>query len=487
MIIYVLSFLLAIVVGGIVPFALNSFKLNLYVEGSICLTILFFVIVISMKMGTRILGEFDIFSPFIIPNILFLVIYVFKPLYIIITGEAGVGTFNVHNITENEMVAFNTALLYVLIGVLTYNGTLYYLLNFKTNNIISLTKIKMTKKFEKVVMNSWIKLIAIISLVFTVFILGFLIVKAGGINTYINNLALRNVYLKDAGYILILANISKITLFIFSIRIIFKKNNISKREKFIYSMLLIFSVTTLLLTGGRSSILYGILTLIIIRHYFYQKVKTRNIIAIGSLLFFFIIIVYRIVLRDKNFASNSHLSFFEILSNAISDFPRYFFGGYDVIQFDALLTLLREKGTYNYLFGETILATILSPIPRSIFPEKGYGAMTRFTEHFFPEFYYPNHVEVNISFLGEMYFNFGLLGIIAGFLLFSIILGGMYRIFLINASGTFALVYAISIVRIISLLRGDLFNFYIFYMQDILPLLVIILMLKLTRRKSVVT
>ncbi|ALC82641.1 MULTISPECIES: O-antigen polymerase [Bacillus] len=476
------ALLLAIMVGISVPYIIKLVQIETNLLAPIYLIVLLGIILLSVYLSVKQLGEFDVFSPFIIPNFLFLVIYICKPIYVLVTGEIGVGTFNVHLLTDNELQVFDNALLYIIIGVCIYNTTLFYLLNIKTKNLLEINKKKLRTNFEKIVKIKWIRVIAIISVIFSFVIIMTLILKAGGLNNYLDNLALRNIYLRDAGYLLILANLCKLTLFIYTVRIIFFRN--SRIDITIWLVLLLSTITTLVLTGGRSSILYSILILIIIKHYFNKKIKSRNVLILSLFLFFFIIIVYRIVLRDKFFASNNNLGFWDILHNSLSDFPRYFFGGYDTVQFDALITLLSEKGTYDFLLGKTILAAIMSPIPRDLYPDKGYGAMTYFTEQFFPQFYYPNHVEINISFLGEMYLNFGLLGIIIGFFLLSVILGVLYRLLLTKGNGLIAIIYAITIIRIVSLLRGDLFNFYIYYMQDIIPLLFIVIVLRLSINKS---
>ena len=55
--------------------------------------------------------------------------------------------------------------------------------------------------------------------------------------------------------------------------------------------------------------------------------KTNKICKINvswRYIILFIVIVYRVVLRDKYFKANDDLSTFTILINAIEDFPRYF-------------------------------------------------------------------------------------------------------------------------------------------------------------------
>ena len=109
--------------------------------------------------------------------------------------------------------------------------------------------------------------------------------------------------------------------------------------------------------------------------------------------------------------------------------------------------------------------------------------MTLFTKTFFPQFYYPNNVEVNVSYVGEMYLNFGLLGIIVGMVILSSILGIMYKKFIVNRSIIAFFIYSITIVRVISLIRGDVFNFTIYYIQDIVPITFMLLLLGWRRKK----
>ncbi|HIE6628441.1 O-antigen polymerase [Bacillus luti] len=477
--------LIPLIIGILIPFYTYQADYKFPVEyGYMCILISFFIIVASIGYHIKVQKNFDTFSPFVIPNILFVFIYILKPLYIIFTGEVGVGEFDVHPITDVEIRAFNKANLYCLISIFIYNITLHFFLSSRPHSYFNKGKMHFKEKMFWLGKSKVLNVIAIISICFTFGIITFLFARAGGITNYLDSLALRNIYLKDLGYMLMIANMSKLVLFVYTAKILTQKSH-SRKDLLIWLVLLVSSIAFLLLTGGRSSILYGIMTLCIMWHYLKRQIKFAKSMLAGGILFFFIVIVYRVVLRDKYFKANDDLSTFTILINAIEDFPRYFFGGYDVIQFDALLTLLANKAQYTFLYGETLLAALLSPIPRDIYPEKGHGAMTLFTKTFFPQFYYPNNVEVNVSYVGEMYLNFGLLGIIVGMVILSSILGIMYKKFIVNRSIIAFFIYSITIVRVISLIRGDVFNFTIYYIQDIVPITFMLLLLGWRRKKSV--
>ncbi|MBZ5749058.1 O-antigen polymerase [Metabacillus rhizolycopersici] len=448
----------------------STFKME-YDIGLLFITLTACVIIASIWLHKKMANKIDLFSPFIIPNILFFIIYVLKPIYIVKVGETGVGEFNVHILTEYEKLHFSKATLYTLIAVFVYNVALHYFLYLSIKKYKKVEVQSVIKKNVRVLFNNkYVYGLSLIALVISSIAILYLFSTAGGISNYMASLSLRNELLKGLGVILLLANVSKICLFIFTLKMLCnEKNKLS--DYYIWILLFTITLSILLLTGGRSTLLYGILVLLILRHYLVKKVNFNQALSLGAFLFFLIVIVYRVLIRDIHFASNKGKSFLEILIKAITDFPNYFFGGYDVIQFDALLFLLKEKQNYNFLTGETILSAIVSPIPRAIYPEKGYGAMTYFTKNFFPEFYYPNNVEVNISFIGEMYLNFGLIGILLGMLFVAGILSFFYTRFVFNKSPFFLLIYSITIVRIVSLFRGDTYNFSTFYIQDLIPIL----------------
>lgn len=474
------SFIIGILVPIYIYYSNYGFSLG---YGYICILMSSFIIAISIGYHVRVQKTFDIFSPFIIPNVLFIFIYILKPVYILFTGEVGVGEFDVHPITDVEIRAFNEANLYCLISIFVYNITLHFFLSARRHDYFEKIKPKFKENLYSVLKSRILNILGVVSILFTLSTILFLFERAGGITNYLDSLALRNVYLKDLGYLLMIANMSKILLFVYTARIL-SERIYNKKNLLIWLILLIVSIALLLLTGGRSSILYGVMTLFIMVHYLKKQVSVTTSIIGGGTLFFFVVIVYRVVLRDKYFKANDDLSTFTILINAIKDFPRYFFGGYDVLQFDALLTLLANKAQYTFLYGETLLAALVSPIPRSLYPEKGYGAMAYFTKTFFPHFYYPNNVEVNVSYIGEMYLNFGLLGIIIGMFILALVLGVMYKRFIMNQSVICFFLYTITIVRVISLIRGDIFNFWVYYIQDIAPIILVLLFLGMGNKKK---
>jgi oligosaccharide repeat unit polymerase len=394
------------------------------------------------------------------------------------SGKLGVGEFNTHFITDVEVIYFNKALLITFIVILIYNITMHYVVFAKSSEQFN-NKNSLLRNISSSIQVKHLNLLVFLSIIISLIAFSHFINKAGGIIALFNALSLRNVFLKGEGYILLLTNLAKLVLFLLTVKLL-SLSTITKKQKTMWITLFLLSIILIMMTGGRSTILYGIVVLIIIRHYLYKKIRVTKAASFGIVLFFVVIVLYRIVLRDVHFAANAGKSIYELITNAIYDFPNYFFGGYDVIQFDALMVILQNiKSSSNFLYGQTIKAAFLSPIPSSIYPDKEYGAMSYFTKNFFPDFYYPNKVELNTSLVGDLYLNMGILGVIIGIFIFSLILGYFYRKLTTSSNSIYLIIYSITIVRIISLIRGDFFNFYTFYMQDIIPITLMYLFLRI--------
>ena len=68
-----------------------------------------------------------------------------------------------------------------------------------------------------------------------------LFARAGGITNYLDSLALRNIYLKDLGYMLMIANMSKLVLFVYTAKILTQKSH-SRKDLLIWLVLLVSSI-----------------------------------------------------------------------------------------------------------------------------------------------------------------------------------------------------------------------------------------------------
>jgi oligosaccharide repeat unit polymerase len=117
-------------------------------------------------------------------------------------------------------------------------------------------------------------------------------------------------------------------------------------------------------------------------------------------------------------------------------------------------------------------ATFLSIIPGAPFPVGGYP----FSSTFYPELL-AKGTSIPPSFPGELFMNFGFIGVVVGMTLLGLTLGILESAFK-RRRGSIGviLVYAYSIVPLGGLLRGDFATFGGYYMLGLLPLLAAILL-----------
>lgn len=72
--------------------------------------------------------------------------------------------------------------------------------------------------------------------------------------------------------------------------------------------------------------------------------------------------------------------------------------------------LLANQGNYAHAHGESILGSMLILVPRAVWPGKPVGFGTNLTEIYSPELLAVGHTYAGLS-LGELYYNFGWLGL----------------------------------------------------------------------------
>ena len=112
----------------------------------------------------------------------------------------------------------------------------------------------------------------------------------------------------------------------------------------------------------------------------------------------------------------------------------------------------------KYQYGLTYLHLLIYPIPRFIWHSKPSPIGTGiFTEVFFPGEYFAG-VTKGVTLPGELYLNFGILGIVGGMFLFGIFLRGLDKYIKLNRSNPKAILfYTTALIPLIVALRGGIF------------------------------
>lgn len=121
----------------------------------------------------------------------------------------------------------------------------------------------------------------------------------------------------------------------------------------------------------------------------------------------------------------------------------------------AIIELYPNRG--HYLYGWSVLAVVVNPLPRAVWPEKPYGFSRRLVEDLGLEAYQGHSLSPSLA--GELLANFGYLGPFFGYLLLGVISASLYQRFQQAAKESpFHVLYLASLMVILLESRGDLLS-----------------------------
>ena len=176
------------------------------------------------------------------------------------------------------------------------------------------------------------------------------------------------------------------------------------------------------------------------------------ILLVASLPSLLLLSFLRYANRESGFSS-----FGEFIS-AGGGLLNLFFGS-EEISFAKSFTTVIEVGRYLPIsFGSSIIAGLLYPVPRAIFPEKPYGASGIFTAFLSPDRWAQTKSESLVTGYGDLYLQFGAVGSIVAVFMISYILASV-SIWIISRTATEqVLLLHFVIWSWYSFFRGDVFN-----------------------------
>lgn len=384
---------------------------------------------------------FDLFAPTVFPGVIFLVIYVLKPLYILNTGSLGVIPALAHQLDQKNLSVMVGALFTVWIGLICYQvGLRTRVVEANVPNWLA-------------VGSSWrVRSVMTASLVLALSAALVLYLKAGGLEELKTALGLRQEFYSGAGATVVMLSAFRLSVLVF---LAVDRSPSPAKTALLVLALLPFD----LLSGSRSFVLGGVLQVAAIYNYVLRRIPLRLVLVGGLSAILVFGVAYRVILRDVHFRANVGRSATELVTEAVTDLPGYFLGGYDTPQLESLMVVIEEtKSSLPYQRGKTLLASGTALVPRSIWEDKPRGAMAEFTQTLFPWYYGTARVEIAISYIGELFWNFGLPGVAAGMFALGLVLGHLYRKIDGGHNRLAVLMYCLVVVKTGNLIRSDSFN-----------------------------
>lgn len=226
--------------------------------------------------------------------------------------------------------------------------------------------------------------------------------------------------------------------------------------------------------GNKSNIFIALLATVTVFHYTARRLSMPLLLAAGLLLWP-ALMAYQLYVREylptgelmSIDASTPIASFFEYCASQLSG---------NIMQLQTLSILVDQMpNALDYQFGKTFASLLTLPIPSSIYPDKPLTAPGVFTLALWPHRWIDEGTTLPPGIVGELYMNFGVIGVAAGaFLAGSLFERTYLRLASVNAAKPASLaIYAILIASVTHYVRGEFVSPTLLVLSMTLPILFI--------------
>jgi oligosaccharide repeat unit polymerase len=243
---------------------------------------------------------------------------------------------------------------------------------------------------------------------------------------------------------------------------------------FVVTTFFILTILVGFYLGAKESILQPIFYWLVLRHYTRKRVSTKGFLAFGGaivgLMFIYPFLQSYGPLGFKKFVEVARTGYL------LKDLPNFLLSRFYGVESLALV-LQHVPSSFPFKFGETFLELFIQPIPRFLWPDKPLSIGLQFTQ-IFTRTQYSSYTSSALSLPGEFYMNFGLPGILLGFVVLGIIARFIYEYLGVRRGASYAIIYALTLYAIIMLNEGNVSGRLPFYLTKLIPTVFAIFYLK---------
>ncbi len=240
----------------------------------------------------------------------------------------------------------------------------------------------------------------------------------------------------------------------------------TKVNRLILIFLFFLAILIPIIARTRVDIVYLLLSILVIKHYSYKKIKLKYLLGFIFISFTILSILGSIV-KVKDEDTTINFNFSSIIENIV--YAPHFLG---VGKTSVIIATIPEKESFH--FGKSYLSILFAPIPRPMWPEKPVIRVGRFVGQNLYE--KGNFTGVPPGIVGESYLNFGWAGIfIIPFLLGALIKKIYNKIIKTNHIDMIQLgFYSIFIIFSIEIITTDFTGAVIRFLSLYIPYIIII-------------
>ena len=185
---------------------------------------------------------------------------------------------------------------------------------------------------------------------------------------------------------------------------------ISKKIKYLFltGLSLPLLLIEFLLSGSKSALLLPVMAFLIIRHYCYQRLNWKTLVALGAI----VLVVFAAGYAYRSAGAQSAQFQGEVTSfyqNPASLLETFFGRFYGTDSFAIALDAVRNG--HPLMMGRSLIDLLTWYIPRWLWPEKPLSFAIVFGQEYMPDSPGAGEVFYSPSLPGELYLDFGLLGL----------------------------------------------------------------------------
>ncbi len=235
-------------------------------------------------------------------------------------------------------------------------------------------------------------------------------------------------------------------------------------KPFVFASFLLATVVGILL-GAKETILQPFFYWLVIRHYTRKPIGKRGI-AFFSLALVLVLFTFPFF---RHFGPKGLEKIEAVVKteNFWKTWPDYIISRFYGVE-SLTLILKNVPEAFPYKYGETFFELFIQPIPRVLWPTKPISVGFQFTQAF-TSGYYGSSTSSALSLPGELYLNFGLPGILFGFMLLGLIGRIIYEYLGKRSGASYVILYALTLYALVMLNEGNVSGRLPFYLTKLIP------------------
>ncbi|AUO22174.1 oligosaccharide repeat unit polymerase [Pseudomonas sp. P7758] len=246
----------------------------------------------------------------------------------------------------------------------------------------------------------------------------------------------------------------------------------SRAERFCFWLYFLGGLFICALQGQKSTIFIIILSLIIVRHYRVKRVNLVKGAVLGAVMFVSLMAYH---LFKQEYLATGKFYFVDENQGVFLSFVHFlaiqFTGNLMQLQtMTVLIDAMPQK--LEWQNGSMLLMVVLILLPSGLFPDKPLTTAGVFTSAFWPDKWLTEGTTLPPGIFGEIYMNFGTLGVLFGGFFIGLIGGRLYGAVVYNPKSDRALgIYALAVASMLHFFRGELASVVLLMASISLPFL----------------